>query len=338
VSARPHLVLVGGFLGAGKTSLILAAARVLAGRGMRSAAILNDQGESLVDTGFARAQGIEAGEVMGGCFCCRLSELLRVADELRAHSPDVIFAEPMGSCTDLSATILQPLRYGEFELAPLTVLVDPAREQSIRQNPDPHVQFLFDKQLEEADLVCYSKADLYPHQSGRRISVRTGEGVAAWLDDVLSGDLFAGQRVLQIDYNEYAKAEAALAWLNFENPIDLETPISPAMLIGPILDQIDRELTAAGVTIVHLKAIDECLTGYLKAAICANGQEPEVEGNLDASPATHHRLRLNLRALGEPAAVQTIVERALKQFGGGKLNCFSPAPPNPEQRIAEVRR
>jgi hypothetical protein len=333
MTTRPHLVLVGGFLGAGKTSLILAASRELARRGMRSAAILNDQGESLVDTGLARAQGFEAGEVTGGCFCCRLSELLRVADELRAHSPDVIFAEPVGSCTDLSATILQPLRYGDFELAPLTVLVDPAREYA-----DPHMRFLFDKQLEEADLIYYTKADLYPDHPGRRISARTGQGVAAWLDEVLSGDHFSGQRVLEIDYAEYARAEAALAWLNFESTMDLDPPRSPAMLLGPVLDQIDRGLNTAGIAIVHLKAIDESPEGYLKAALCANGQEPVVEGNLDASPAAHHRFRLNLRAVGEPAQVQSIVESALKEFGGGRLNCFSPSPPNPEQRFIEVRR
>jgi hypothetical protein len=333
MTTRPHLVLVGGFLGAGKTSLILAASHELTRRGMRSAAILNDQGESLVDTGLARAQGIEAGEVTGGCFCCRLSELLRVADELRAHSPDVIFAEPVGSCTDLSATILQPLRYGDFELAPLTVLVDPGRQYT-----DPHMKFLFAKQLEEADLICYTKADLYLDHPGRRISARSGEGVAAWLDVVLSGDRFAGQRLLEIDYNEYARAEAALAWLNFESTIELDPARSPAMLLGPVLDQIDRGLTAAGIAIVHLKAIDESPEGYLKAAICANGQEPIVEGNLDASPAARHRLRLNLRAVGEPRPVQAIVESALKEFGGGRLNCFSPSPPNPEQRLNEVRK
>ena len=110
MSERPHLILVGGFLGAGKTTLILAAARLLADRGLRSAIILNDQGESLVDTELARSSGFDAAEVTGGCFCCRFSELMRIADQLRAHSPDVIFAEPVGSCTDLSATILQPIQ------------------------------------------------------------------------------------------------------------------------------------------------------------------------------------------------------------------------------------
>src|ERR1700733_9689874 len=96
---RPWIVIVGGFLGAGKTSLILAAAEVLKQRGLRCAAILNDQGDELVDRRHAESQGLLAREVAGGCFCCRLSGLINTIEELRAWSPDVIFAEPVGSCT-----------------------------------------------------------------------------------------------------------------------------------------------------------------------------------------------------------------------------------------------
>jgi G3E family GTPase len=60
------LVFVGGFLGAGKTTLILAGARELERRGFRTAVILNDQGDSLVDTHLVRTLGQAAGEVTGG--------------------------------------------------------------------------------------------------------------------------------------------------------------------------------------------------------------------------------------------------------------------------------
>ena len=46
MSERPIIIPLGGFLGSGKTTLILAAARVLKSRGMRAAAILNDQGQT----------------------------------------------------------------------------------------------------------------------------------------------------------------------------------------------------------------------------------------------------------------------------------------------------
>ena len=88
-------------LGAGKTTLILAAARRLSSRGLRCAVVTNDQGHGLVDTALAREASLPVEEVAGGCFCCRLSDFLTAIDALQPVEPDVIFAEPVGSCLDL---------------------------------------------------------------------------------------------------------------------------------------------------------------------------------------------------------------------------------------------
>jgi hypothetical protein len=345
---KPWVILVGGFLGSGKTTLILAAAREFERRGLRSAMVWNDQGTDLVDSHYAALSGAHSGEVTGGCFCCRLSQLIDAIDDLRTHAPDVIFAEPVGSCTDLSATVLRPLlQYSDtYQLSPLTVLVDPLRAQSmLEQNADPDMRFLFDKQLQEADLVCFTKSDLYPQypetgaQHVRQLSAKSGQGVAAWLNEVLSGTILTGEQSLEIDYAHYAEAEAALAWLNLRAVFKPETWLSPAMLAGPLLDGIDAALTAAHIPIAHLKAIVSTPTGWLKAAICANGQEPAVEGNLDASPAGKLELLLNLRAVGKPDQVRAIVEQELRQLSGltqCNIDCFSPAAPVPEQRILKT--
>jgi hypothetical protein len=162
----------------------------------------------------------------------------------------------------------------------------------------------------------------------------------AWLDEVLSGNLSAGSRVLDIDYEQYARAEAALAWLNLHVEIELKEAASPALVLGPLLDRLDTEFTASGVAIVHLKAIMQSSTGFVKAAICANGEEPAVEGALDASPALKHNLLLNLRALGEAEEVQKVVERNLHlidaHFSGMEISCFHPLPPNPERRVTDA--
>jgi hypothetical protein len=347
---RPWVVLVGGFLGAGKTSLILTAARILEERGVRCAAVLNDQGDELVDTNHAGLRGVVSREVTGGCFCCRFSELLSATEALRTYAPEVIFAEPVGSCTDIVATVLRPL-LEEFEfcrVAPLTVLVDPARTTTLLTgDADANLVFLLRKQLEEADVVCMSKADLYPNAAGipgtesRRLSSKTGLGVAEWLDEVLGGCLQAGAKALNIDYEEYARAEAALAWLNLSLTFEPAYPASPASVTGPLLDSIDEAMTVAGVSFVHLKLIDRSPAGWVKAATCGNGQEPVVEGALDASPASRHELLLNLRAIGSPLEVQTIVEKQIESLEGRvldvRLDCFSPAPPKPERRVAKTQ-
>ncbi len=342
-------MLVGGFLGAGKTTLILAAARELGRRGLRSAMVWNDQGKDLVDSRYAAQSGMRSGEVTGGCFCCRLSALIGAIGDLRAHAPDVIFAEPVGSCTDLSATVLRPLlEYRDtYQISPLTVLVDPLRARGMLEaDADPDMRFLFDKQLQEADLVCFTKSDLYPEYAEtatphvRQLSAKTGQGVAAWLNEVLSGTISTGDHALVIDYSEYARAEAALAWLNVRAVFEPQGGLSPAMLLGPLIDRIDSALTAEHISIAHLKAIVTSPTGFLKAAICGNGREPMVEGDLDASPAARLELLLNLRAVGDPSLVRKIVERELHPLDYGAsqcaIDCFSPAAPVPERRIARA--
>jgi hypothetical protein len=257
----------------------------------------------------------------------------------------VIFAEPVGSCTDIAATVLHPLLHeGTYRLAPFTVLVDPKRAESLAEiTADANIVFLFRKQLQEADIVCFTKSDMdarcpeigAPHV--RRISARTGQGVAAWLDEVLAGELSAQKDVLDLDYERYAQAEAALAWLNLRAVFEPRDPMSPSMLLGPWLDGIDLALTKAHIPIVHLKAIDETPAGYVKAAMCANGQEPTVEGALDASPSLRHEITLNIRALGEPETITAIVEDELQLLDGRfterTMRCFRPAAPQPERRV-----
>jgi hypothetical protein len=347
--AKPWVVLVGGFLGSGKTTLILAAACQLQQRGLRSAMVWNDQGMDLVDSRYAALSGMHSGEVTGGCFCCRLSRLIDAIGDLRAYAPDVIFAEPVGSCTDLSATVLRPLlEYSEtYQLSPLTVLVDPLRARAmLEQDVDPDMRFLFNKQVQEADLVCFTKSDLYPDYPemgiphSRQLSAKSGQGVAAWLNEVLSGAIASGDQALEIDYSEYARAEAALAWLNLRALFEPKGLLSPAMLLGPLLDHLDTALTAEKISIAHLKAIVTSPAGFLKAAICGNGQQPIVEGDLDASPAGQLELLLNLRAVGNPARVREIVEREIHELDCGPtqstVDCFSPAAPVPERRISKA--
>jgi hypothetical protein len=346
VTPIPWLVVVGGFLGAGKTTLLLTAAQELEARGMRSALILNDQGAELVDSSYAALRGMTSGEVTGGCFCCRFSQLVEVMDQMRTYAPNVIFAEPVGSCTDISATTLHPLlEYADqYRLAPFTVLVDPTRaEELLRSEADPDLSFLFKKQLEEADIVCFTKSDITPDHPPiealivRQVSAKSGQGVAAWLDEVLSGTLSCAGKILTIDYAEYARAEAALAWLNLKVTIESDEPQSGAAILGLLLDHLDQDLTQAQVAIIHLKAIIQSTQGYLKAAVCANGQVPVIEGDLAASPAFRHDLLLNLRAMGSADKVRVIVESNVNQINGSlsdlDIACFHPAAPKPERRI-----
>src|SRR5580693_5974279 len=127
---RIRFVMVGGFLGAGKTTALARLARHYMSRGQKLGLVTNDQAQDLVDTNSLRAQGFPVQEVPGACFCCRFDDLLSRVELLRdSEQPHIILAEPVGSCTDLVATVVQPLKdlYGErFQVAPYTVLFKPS--------------------------------------------------------------------------------------------------------------------------------------------------------------------------------------------------------------------
>src|SRR5688500_9072858 len=200
-------VMVGGFLGAGKTTALLRLAEHFTARGRRVGLITNDQSQGLVDTSMARAQGYPVEEITGGCFCCRFSSLTDAADRLtRDARPDVFLAEPVGSCTDLRATVQYPLRrlYGDdYRVAPLSVLVDPLRAAQVLgletgRSFSPKVLYVYQKQREEADIIVINKSDLltperraaleqalagrFPQADVVTISARTGDGLDAWFE------------------------------------------------------------------------------------------------------------------------------------------------------------
>ena len=309
---KPVIAVVGGFLGAGKTTLILTAALLLRQRGLRVAAVLNDQGDDLVDTHYAGSLGVTCDQVTGGCFCCRFPDLVEAAGRLLEYQPDVIFAEAVGSCTDIVSTTLRPLlrdHQDRFRIAPLTVVLHPQR---IFDNPD--LDFLYRSQLAEADLVF-----------------ERGASVQVWIDRLLSGSVPAGAKTLDIDYARYAEAEAALAWLNARVTAHAAPPISAPMLVGPLLDRLELQ-----IRIVHLKLFTQSDAGYLKTALTANGQDPIVEGALDASPSARHEILLNLRALADPESLRAIVEREFAALPARltwqHVQCFRPSPPVPFHR------
>src|SRR5438128_8130025 len=166
---KARYIMIGGFLGAGKTTAVARLAQYLSEQHLRVGLITNDQGSELVDTAMLRSRGFATEEIPGGCFCCRFNSLVEAAHKLTvATRPDVFVAEPVGSCTDLVATVTYPLRriYGDnFCIAPLSVLVDPIRARRVfgLENGarfSQKVLYIYRKQLEEADVIVINQCDL----------------------------------------------------------------------------------------------------------------------------------------------------------------------------------
>ncbi|MEJ7606665.1 MAG: GTP-binding protein [Bryobacteraceae bacterium] len=167
---KAKFVLIGGFLGAGKTTAIGLLVRSLKERGLHVGLITNDQGQGLVDSALARQRTSSMAEITGGCFCCRLDEVVAAVQKMTVEErPDVFLAEPVGSCTDLMATVLLPLKQVyqvPLRLAALAVLLDGRRafETLIRggrtRTFSKDVGYIYRKQIEEAEMLVINKIDL----------------------------------------------------------------------------------------------------------------------------------------------------------------------------------
>jgi G3E family GTPase len=170
---QPHVILLGGFLGAGKTTLIASLVRHFGQAGQKVGVVTNDQADNLVDTGLLKTQSSSVREVAGACFCCSFTSFASQLKDLRHElDADFIIGEPVGSCTDLSGTVVQPLRKlykQEFHILPYSVLVDPQRwcesrlPRAEQKFPDS-VLYIYRLQIEEADAILLSKVDLLSEQ------------------------------------------------------------------------------------------------------------------------------------------------------------------------------
>lgn len=161
-------IMVGGFLGAGKTTTLGRLARHYMDRGLNVGIVTNDQAADLVDTNLLRSQGFRVGEVAGACFCCNFDELMGTIEHLgTSERPDVILAEPVGSCTDLVATVIQPIKRlfdAQFRIAPYAVILKPSHGRRILRNEkrggfSPKAAYILKKQLEEADAILINRID-----------------------------------------------------------------------------------------------------------------------------------------------------------------------------------
>jgi len=322
----PRLLLASGYLGAGKTSLLLAAATQLRAAGHRVAMVTNDQGSGLVDTWTAELAGLPVSEVPDGCFCCRLGALVDALGELRRADPDVILAEPSGSCADLQAAVVGPLaRLGGLQVLPLTVAVEPACAAALAAAPATDaLHYLWERQLAEAERILLTKTDLLAPaeavrlQGGLRalfpgtpvlpVCAPTGAGIAAWLASVWEAS--AGGRPLDLDPARYAAAEAALAWLDAAGQMSAASAL-PAQAVGEtLLRTLGDAVTRAGGRI----AVAKCLlrgtgpTGRI-LHLDAGGAVRAAPG--DDMLARRLLWRLNVRAAMVPEALSAAARRAV---------------------------
>ena len=362
---KADYVMIGGFLGAGKTTALLRLAEYLTARGRRVGLITNDQSSGLVDTALVNSHGYPVQEITGGCFCCRFNSLTAAAESLTESSkPDVFLAEPVGSCTDLRASVQYPLRrlYGDdYRIAPLSVLVDPIRALRILNlEPgkvfSPKVLYVYGKQLEEADIIVINKSDLlgperrasledalrrtYPNAEVYPASARTGEGLDAWFARV-AGTESDARPSPEVDYDIYAEGEALLGWFNATFQIRASAPFDGNRLLKELAGEVINRVQAE---IAHFKTVltpSEGVGDIGALNVVGSDRHPELSHALQDEMASGE-LIVNLRAEGDPEVLRAVLIDALAA-STSSLNAemetvhmehFRPARPVPTYRMS----
>jgi G3E family GTPase len=371
---KARYIMIGGFLGAGKTTTVGRLATHLTKQGLKVGLITNDQAGGLVDTKLLRGQGFATEEIAGGCFCCRFNTLMEAATKLTdTAKPDVFIAEPVGSCTDLVATVTYPLRrmYGDsFTIAPLSVLVDPVRARRIfgldsGGTFSTKVAYIFKKQLEEADILVISKSDLiseadraelqtvlareFPRAQILTASPRQETGLEDWFTSLMASEQ-TRRDPMTLDYEVYAEGEALLGWLNATVSLTAIDEFDANLFLKALATNVQSRLQDAAAEIAHFKMTfspDDGIAGEIASInLVRTDYIPELGMELD-EPTEGGQLIINLRAEAEPDVLMDTVRAALTEASAAFPTLtatvdheehFRPGKPTPTYRAGQVVR
>ena len=359
-----RFLMVGGFLGAGKTTTIGRLASHYVAQGLNVALVTNDQAYNLVDTNTLRAQGFQVGEVPGACFCCKFDDLIDTVGSLSDEkTPDIVIAEPVGSCTDLVATVIEPMRelFGDrFEMGPLVVLLKPIHGKKIlaaekSKGFSPKAEYIFLKQLEEADAIAINKIDRMSESDQENllqlvterfsdvpvfgISARDGTGFEQFVH-AANAEPKRRNKMMEMDYQTYAEGEAELGWLNCQTRAQSESRFELDDLVLKLVQGIGAELKEAELEVAHLKVLGQTLNDAAVANLVGSAAESEL--SLASEIKTQAAdLLVNARVAASPDELEQIVNSVTSRLADqlqieltvGNMQSFRPGKPEPTHRV-----
>lgn len=365
-AAPIRFVMLGGFLGAGKTTTIARLARHYQAQGKNVAIITNDKAADSVDTLRLRAEGLHVGELPGACFCGNVDELIEMVAALGAAArPDVVLAEPVGSCLDMVGTVIRPLEqsYGRrFEVAPYGVLVKPTHAAKILRGEGaigvtPQAAYIFRQQLAEADFAAINRCDQLtpgeveelqrllvatnPNTPVLAVSARTGQGFDA-LVELLEHRGEFGRRAVTIDYEAYSAGEAQLGWLNATLLVEAAAPLDVDAFLLQLLRRVRDALHAEGAEIAHAKLIALGGGRHATANLISQAGEPETTTAAGCA-LDRFQLVVNARVACAPATLRRIFQTEWSHVAAAhqgrvevaQLQCFSPAGPTATTHLGQ---
>lgn len=329
--------ILGGFLGAGKTTTMMALSDEAKREGLKAAILVNDLGTNeLVDGSFTASRGYLTESITGGCICYQTENLvnhLRVfRDEDQA---DLILSDIPGCGIGALEHVYHHLaeQYpGEFSLAPFTAVADPERLRRIMpEHADLHLpeemDFLFRAQLQEAEVILLNKIDLitkeeaekmlswlrssYPEAAVFAISAQNHQGIDAVLAYLMKLDSELHHPDIGYGGPEFMAAEGKLTWYDCQFHLEADTELRVRDYLTTAMENIRQGLLAANRNVPHLKAMGEDEDGHIvKASLIGVDYPLQLDAAGDVSCRSAHII-VNARAACEPDLLKKICDDAL---------------------------
>ena len=152
-------MIIGGFLGSGKTTTIRKIIEYLGKQGEKTAIIVNEIGEIGIDGDTVAGNGVETREITNGCICCtlRISMEHTIRSLMSEYGPDTIIIEPTGIAfpRQIKGNI-EKMNVPGLSFTPIVNIVDASR---ISTNPE-HLQNFILNQIKESEVMAINKVDL----------------------------------------------------------------------------------------------------------------------------------------------------------------------------------
>lgn len=306
-------MVVSGFLGSGKTTVMMALTEHLCRTGIRSAMISNDLGrKGLADYCYSKAAGIPSEEISGECICFVTENLV---ERLRRLYTDDGCKMIMSDIPGFGVGALEHVYYklrdmypDECELAPFVVITEGASlSKLVDQGEDipascaceaatgsslpDEMRYLLRSQLLEGDLIVLNKTDLYspeekagylslirsicPGTPVMEVSAVTGEGIPELADYLISHATDYPQPEFGVTDEEFDSAFGRLSMYNCQYYAEVCCDDFNANdYLKELAEEIRTGLADAGYDVPHLKLFGQRDNGdYCKVDLLGVNRE-----------------------------------------------------------------
>lgn len=322
-----------GFLGSGKTTLMMALTQYHTARYGKAAMISNDLGEgvTLADHKLAQLGGCNTSQITDECICfCRDVLTERLAARF-AEGCELVVSDIPGFGVGAQEHVYHGLAEaypGACELAPFTVLVEPRNLALLRGGQAGDMGFILDAQLREADLIVLSKCELldarereealswlagrYPWAERLPVSAKSGEGLDALCRALREGQ--ASMRRPEIDYDaddlQNAMGSLSEYYLQYRALVCCDDFDGDAYLTE-LAEAIRRAVREAGGEVPHCKLLAWGPEGdYGKADLLGTDRPIELAHRF-TRPCTDLGVLLNASAVCPDETLNRLVGEAV---------------------------